>query len=154
MRPAPVLVCLAAAALLMAGCTDVRRTQPERAAGEQLLISTAADKAAEKLDFGYVAGMAVFVRTANFEGYDEGYAISRIRQSLLQQGARLAESQNLLIGIPSLTLPIPTTESVVFPELALLKEDDRTGIAKFAAIATDVETGALIGTSGPVYGLP
>lgn len=171
MRPA-VLACALAAALALAGCTEVRRTAPDRAAGEQLLLSTAADEAADKLDFAFADGHSVYLRTTHFESYDQGYAIGRIREALLRQNARLVDSrdgaemiveirsgalsttrESLLLGLPALEVPVPTTESVALPEVALFKKADRTGIAKFAAVAMRADTGALVAATGPVYGL-
>lgn len=172
MRPAAALACALAAALALAGCTEVRRTAPERAAGEQLLLSTAADEAADKLDFAFAADRAVYLRTTHFESYDKSYAIGRIREALLRQGARLVDSrdgaeliveirsgalsttrESLLLGIPALEVPVPTTESVALPEIALFKKADRTGIAKFAAVAMTADEGRMVAASGPVYGL-
>jgi len=43
-------------ALALSGCSTMRETAPDRSAREQLLISTAADRAAERLNLKIPAG--------------------------------------------------------------------------------------------------
>jgi hypothetical protein len=155
-----------------AGCTQVRRTAPERTANEQLLLSTAADNAAERMDFGLSDGTAVYLDARRFDSYDRGYAVGAIRRAVLTQGGRLVRDRaraevvievrsgalstnrrEFLVGIPSIDVPVPTTEALTLPELALVKEFDRTGVAKFAAVVVDAGSGRLRRTVGPVYGL-
>jgi hypothetical protein len=160
------------AVLILAGCTDVHRTEPDRTANEQLLISKAADEAADQLDFTAVAGQRVYVDSSNFESLDKGYAISRIRTAILAHGGKLANERrgadliaeissgalsinrkSFLVGLPALELPVPTTESVALPEFAIFKQADRTGLAKFAATLYEADTGQLVANPDPAYGL-
>lgn len=172
MRPSALIIMLAVATLSVSGCTEVRRTAPERTANEQLLITTAATKAIDKMDFDYVEGHAVFLRTAHFESYDSGHAIASIREALLREGAHLVPGRKKadivvevraaalsinrkgeLIGIPGFDLPVPAAGTLTTPEIALYSESDRTGIAKLAAVGMDAQTGELISAPGPVWGL-
>ncbi|KAA5606172.1 hypothetical protein F1188_07025 [Roseospira marina] len=155
----------------LAGCASQNVTTPERSASEQLLISTAADRAAESLAETLPVTGPVYVDAINFDGYDERYAIGAIRDALLRNGARLTQTreaadtiveiragalsidrEEALVGMPSLTLPIPLSDTVSTPELAVFKKDLAQGVAKIAATAYDAETGALVASTGPTYG--
>lgn len=160
-----------AAALAVSGCTTARESSPQRTATEQLLISTAADRAAERLALRIPQGARVFVDAGNFEGIDSKYAIGAIRDYLLKTGARLVadrgnadtvveirsgalsvDEKQLLVGIPQMNIPIPLAGSFSFPEIALFKKRDREGIAKFAATGYGATDGNLVDSSGPQYG--
>jgi hypothetical protein len=161
-----------AACVLLAGCTTARSTAPLRTATEQLLISTAADRAAQQLALGIPAGTKVFVDSRYFQGYDDGYALAAIRTQMLKSGlmvvddralaeavvmvssGALSTDQNsLLIGLPQLTVPyLPAGNSVTVPEIALFKQAEEKGVAKFVATGYDAKTGKLIATTDPRYG--
>jgi hypothetical protein len=161
-----------AACLLLAGCTTARSTAPLRTATEQLLISTAADRAAQQLALGIPTGTKVFVDSRYFQGYDDGYALAAIRTQMLKSGlmvvddralaeavvmvssGALSTDQNsLLIGVPQLTVPyLPAGNSVTVPEIALFKQAEEKGVAKFVATGYDAKTGKLLATTDPRYG--
>lgn len=157
--------------LILAACTSIRETLPARAATEQLLISAAADRAAEALAHFMPTDRSIFLDATNFEGNDGKYAIAAVRDSILRRGARLAAARdqaevvveirsgalsvdkvNSLLGIPSIPLPIPLAGNLTTPEVALYKNDTAQGVAKFAATAYDGKTGALVVATGPQYG--
>lgn len=159
-------------AAVLAGCTTARSTTPVRSASEQLLISAAADRAAAQLSLGIPKGTKVFVDTRFFQGYDDGYAIAAIRTQMLKNGLELVDERNqaeavvqvsagalstdqksLLIGIPQLTVPYyPAGNSVTVPEIALFKQAEEKGVAKFVATGYDAKTGKLLSTTDPRYG--
>ncbi len=159
-------------AVLLAGCTTARSTAPLRTAGEQLLISAAADRAAAQLSLGIPKGTRIFVDSQYFQGYDQGYAIASIRTQMLKSGMMLVDDRahaeaivqvssgalstdqkSLLIGIPQLTVPYyPAGNSVTVPEIALFKQAEEKGVAKFVATGYDAKTGQLLATSDPRYG--
>ncbi|MBK1698761.1 DUF6655 family protein [Rhodovibrio salinarum] len=164
-------VVFALLALMIAGCTDIRRTEPERGANEQLLLSTAADEAIKRMEFSLDDGSRVYLDGRYFDSYDRAYAVGALRSALLAQGAHLVSNRgdaevivevrsgalsttrrDFLVGFPAIEIPVPTTTSLETPELALWKELDRTGIAKFAATVYHAD-GGLIREVGPVYGL-
>lgn len=171
-RPfAPALALALAAAFLLAGCTTERRSAPSRTATEQLLISAAADRAAQNLSLEIPAGTPVFVDATYFEGTDSKYAVAAIRDRLLRRGARLVEKRGeadmvvelrsgalsidenaLIVGIPKMDVPIPLAGSLGLPEIAIFKRDRREGVAKFAATGYDAKTGALISSSASDFG--
>ena len=157
---------------MLAGCTTARTSEPVRTATEQLLISAAADRAAAKLSLGIPKGTKIFIDTRYFQGYDDGYAVAAIRAQLLKNGMVLADDRkdaaaviqvaagalstdqkSLLIGIPQLTVPyIPAGNSVTVPEIALFKQAEEEGVAKFVATGYDAKTGRLLATTDPRYG--
>jgi hypothetical protein len=157
--------------LALGACTTATETNPPRTATEQLLISTAADRAAARLAFHVPKGSKVFLDSADFSGYDSKYAIAAITDSLLKQGAHLVDSKAkadtvveiragalstdqrvTLFGIPSFNVPIPLAGGLQFPEIALYKKQLQEGVAKFAATAYDAKDGALLGSADPQFG--
>jgi hypothetical protein len=157
--------------LTIGACATAVQTNPSRTATEELLISTAADRAAERLTLPDVKGAKVFVDATNFEGYDSKYAIGAIKESLLRQGAHLVDSKDkadtvvairagalstdqksTLFGIPSFNVPIPFAGKLPFPEIAFYKTQVQEGVAKFAVTSYDAKDGALVGAADPQYG--
>lgn len=163
---------LFAVLLSLAACSSAKESNPQRTATEQLMISTAADRAAERLTLDIPRGSKIFVDATNFEGTDGKYAIAAIRDKLLRDGGQLMkdrdsadmvveirsgalsmDDEQTLVGIPKFDVPIPLTGSVPFPEIALFKKRQRTGIAKFGATGFGAKDGAYAASSGPQYGL-
>jgi hypothetical protein len=154
------------------GCATARSTAPARTASEQLLISAAADRAAAQLSLGIPKGTRVFVDTRYFQGYDDGYSIAAIRAQMMKSGLMImddraqaeavitvssgalsTDQKSLLIGLPQLTVPyIPAGNSVTVPEIALFKQAEEKGVAKFVATGYDAKTGKLLATTDPRYG--
>jgi hypothetical protein len=157
---------------LLAACTTARSTAPQRTASEQLLISAAADRAAAQLSLDIPKGTKIFVDAHYFQGYDDGYAIAAIRTQLLKSGLMIVDERpqaeavvqvssgalstdqnSLLVGIPQLTVPYyPTGASVTVPEIALFKQAEERGVAKFVATGYDAKTGKLLATTDPRFG--
>src|SRR5258706_11100197 len=79
--------------LLLAGCVAERATSPSRTATEQLLISTAADRAAEKLAEQIPANIRVLLDTTYIDAPDRGYALLAIRDRFLRRGIALADDR-------------------------------------------------------------
>ena len=166
-----LLPCLAVP-LLLGACTTERASVPLRTATEQLLISTAADRAASELSLSIPKSTKVYIDRQYFQGYDDGYALNAIRTQLLRQGldvvddrakadaivtvasgALSTDEKSLLIGIPALQVPaLPVGTSVSVPEIALFKTAQDKGVAKFVASGYDAKTGKLIASTDPQYG--
>lgn len=165
---------LLAAGLLIfvAACTSVRETQPEETANQQLLMSTAVDKAIARLSFTVPADSGVYLDTRYFESYDEGYAIGAIRAYLLEHGSRLVRKRedadivvearagalsinkrSDFVGLPPIPLPVPLANGFSTPEVPLVKHKEQRGVAKIALTAYDEETGELWADTGPVFGM-
>ncbi len=162
---------MAALTLALSGCTIVRETSPSRTATEQLLISTAAERAASALTLNIPPASRVYVDDRYFEGPDSKYAIAALRARLLTLGARLVaerpqaevivelrsgalsiDESKTLVGLPDFELPIPLAGPLGVPEMALYKKDVRQGVAKFAAIAYDAKGGELASVAPSQYG--
>lgn len=153
------------------GCTQTGLTKPARSATEQLLISTAADEALEKLDFTFVNGRKVFVDRAFFESSDKDYVLGAIRSYVSRSGGLLVskieeaqvvieprsgalsiDSSSSIVGIPQSTAPLPLAGAVQIPEMALFKSEKQYSIAKLALLAYDQTSRAHIRSSGPHVG--
>jgi hypothetical protein len=155
--------------LLLCGCTAVRSTSPARSTQEMLLITTAADRAAEALAAQVPANLTAWIDPSGFSAQDQAYGLAAIQDALLRRGVRLVvdrgradavilpragtlstDERNTLIGIPS--LPAPLAPGVVIPSLSLYSENIAKGTAKFAASIYDPRTGKLIVSTSPAYG--
>jgi hypothetical protein len=164
------LVASLLAALALAACSSSRESLPSRTATEQLLLSSAVDRAAQELTLDLPQDAPVFLDTTNFEAIDGKYAIGAVREQLLRRGARLMpdraladvvieirsgalsiDDESSLLGLPAIDIPVPMSD-VSTPELALVKRDERRGTVKLAAVAYDAHDGRFVDATGPVYG--
>src|SRR5829696_6091108 len=137
-----VTILSTAAMLCLTACTQTGLTTPKRSATEQLLISTAADRALAQVDFSIVHGKKVYVDRSYYDSKDEDYVIGTIRDfvstnaGLLvgeveeadlviepRSGALSIDSSSSLIGMPSSAAPIPIAGSVSLPEVAIYKSE-------------------------------
>ena len=165
------ILAIAIATVGLTACTSVTNSNPPRTAGEELLISKAAEQATDNLELDVPPGIKLFLDASYFDGYDSKYAIGTIRDRLMRRGAHLVDKKDdaavvleirsgalsidehsMLIGIPGFNVPIPLAGALPFPEIALYKKDVRAGVAKLAATGYDPKTGALITTSDPQFG--
>ncbi len=90
--------CLCLLALLLAGCVgEVRETTTQRTSTEQLLLSTAAERAIDRCPFDSLglAGLRVAIDDSHFESYDKGYVLSSLRHALSEQGVVLVPAEGL-----------------------------------------------------------
>lgn len=159
------------ALLLLTGCSDFTMTNPPRTVTEQLLLSTAADKAIKTASLDMFRGKRVFVDGAYFDSYDPKYVLGAIRDAFSQSGALMAPNavdsdiiaeprsggysidySSSLIGIPTLGVPIPLAGTISIPELALYKSSKQNSIAKFAILAYDTKSREHFYSSGPMVG--
>lgn len=160
---------LAAATLFVSGCTTVRATSPARSTQEMLLITTAADRAAEALAAQVPPNLTAWIDTSGFSAQDAQYGLATIQDALLRHGVKLVpdrakadavilpragtlstDERNTLVGIPS--LPNPFAPGIAIPALALYSQSNLKGTAKFAATIYDNKTGKLIVSTDPAYG--
>jgi hypothetical protein len=167
MRRALLACCL----ILLGACSLTRESNPPRTATEELLISTAIDRAVSGLKLGIPKGTSVYLDASNFEGTDAKYAISSVAEHVLLSGGRLAadkskadmvlairdgalstDSDGFLLGLPAIGVPIPVSGTLSLPEIALVKRAETRGVAKFAATLYDQKSGALKSVSGASYG--
>jgi hypothetical protein len=166
-----IVSCLAVVVALSA-CSTERQTNTQRSPIEELMLSAAADRAAQKMVLTVSARSKVFLDTSLFETAVDGkYAIGSIRDSLLRQGLTMADSQEsadvvisvrsgalatgnneFLIGSPAFNIPIPLAGPFSIPKIALYDSLTLDGVAKFAATAVDRKTGRLVVSLNPQYG--
>ncbi len=166
-----VIAALAAGLGLWAGCTQTGLTQPKRAATEQLLISTAADRALEQADLSMLKGKKVQVDHTYFDGYDKEYVVGSIRDLVSRAGGLLVgkaeeaeiileprsgalsvDASSSVIGLPASAAPIPLAGAVQLPEVAIYKSEKHYAIAKIALLAYERESRAHLSSSGPLIG--
>ena len=153
--------------LALNGCGEKKMTVPGRAASEQLLISAAADRAIDGSNVFNIRGKKVFFDSSAIATTDKVYVTAQWRAAMSRQGALLQAKEEeaeltiapragalsidktvWLLGIPSITLPIPMAGNIELPELALFKMATHTAVAKFAALATDLKDGSCVFDTG------
>src|SRR5579859_2236149 len=157
-------------ALGLCSCTMNTNSVPSRTATEEMRISTAADRAAEKLAADLTAGGSVYVDATYFDAPDAKYAIGAIRAAIARRGNKLAadrskadrvveiragalsmDQNKFLIGIPEFSFPLPLAGIVTFPEIAVYSFHDNQGVAKFAATEVNQADGSLVTAPPPDY---
>jgi len=157
--------------LVLSACHAIRITEPDRTATEQLLLSTATDKAVRDIDLKDLAGKRVFFDKTYFKSYDEGYAMGSIRELLAKNGALLVndlessdivvearsgalgiDSRDSLFGLPELAIPIPFAGQVQSPELAIYKALHADSTARFALLAYETKSGEFVHSTGSMVG--
>ncbi len=167
-KKATLLILVAAAGLTACGTMwDISR--PERTALEQMLLSTATERAASRLTTDYKGNVVAnlgqrlkqtYIDTSNLKGYEEKYATHAIRRYFLDAGVNLVDDAKQadtiveigagalsldktgsLIGIPSITLPIPLAGELETPEIALYSKETNRALAKFSISLRDAKTG-------------
>lgn len=153
------------------GCGTTRWSDTPRTATEQLLISTAVDRAIDNMNFKPLAGKDVYLDAVFLDGIvDKNYVVSSLRQRMLAQGVVLVPDKDsatyvvearagaigtnhhdVLVGIPALSVPgaamIPGAPTAI-PEIPFAKTTDQKGIAKIAAFAYNQRTGQPVWQSG------
>ncbi|MCF6158467.1 MAG: hypothetical protein E3K32_07815 [wastewater metagenome] len=157
---------------LAGGCMGTPRvTDPARTAVEQLLISTAADRALAQVEFAKLEGKKVFLDSSGLTGADTAYVNGILSVLLGKHGALIAgdrseadmiavinsgsfsiDRSDSFFGIPSIAIPIPLTGTFNTPEIGLFKTIKQTGVAKFVINVYEIPTGKQILAVGPVSG--
>jgi hypothetical protein len=158
-------------AVAMTGCGTTRWTDTKRTATEQMLISDAVDRAVGQIDFSLLSGQAVYLDSQHLdEVTDKHYLISTLRQHMAASGCVLKDKrddanyvvearagavgtdrQDLLFGVPAMTLPTVAPVAGVpnaLPEIALAKRTDQKAVAKLAVFAYERDTGRPVWQSG------
>jgi hypothetical protein len=158
-------------ALVATGCTQTELTRPKRSATEQLLISTAADRALAQADLSMVVGKKVYVEKSFMDATDEDYVLGTVRDLVSMRGGLLVpkfedaelvieprsgalsiDSNSSIIGLPSTPTPIPFAGAVQIPEIALYKSEKQFSIAKIALLAYERDSGKHVASTGSLIG--
>jgi len=166
------IVALILAMLALGACTTVRESSPQRTATEQLLISTAVDRAIAQVNLKIPSGTKVFVDADQLDGSDGKYAAGEMKDRLLRNGANLVDDKGkadavvevragalsidekqTLVGIETFDAPIPFAgQAAKIPQIALYKDRVRQGVAKIAAFGYSTSDGKLIDSTDPRFG--
>ena len=160
-----------------AGCVNKQRmTEPTRSVGEQLLFSTAIDRALLELDLeaiGRLKGFKVYLSTVYLQTLDQEYLVGSLRDLLLssgvlvvddiaqaqiivevRSGANSLDSASVTAGIAEdQALPNPVTGApVALPELAFFKKQNNVSLTKVALVAYHADSREHIFSSGTLLG--
>ena len=160
-----------AALLAQTGCHQLTVSEPKRTATEQLLLSTAADRALQDVNLAPLRGKKVFLEEEYFKSYDQQYILGAIRELISKNGAFLArkigeadiivearsgglgiDSRSTLFGIPAIPFPIPMVGTIATPEVALYKSELHDSTGKFVLLAYDNQTGGYVHSTGSLAG--
>lgn len=135
----------------------MKESDTSRTGLEQLLISSAVDRALDRVDLSPVRGAKVFVEPKYLECVDKNYVLVSLNQRLLNIGSTLVDKaedadvvlqvgsggvgtdrQELFAGVPEIPLPPPSPISV--PKMAFYSRTRANGTAKLIVLAYDVKT--------------
>lgn len=151
---------LALLAVLLApvfGCATTKETDTARTGLEQLLVSSAVDRALDKIDLAPIRGAKVHVEEKYLDCVDKNYVLVALNQRLLANGSTLAakaeeadvllqvssggvgtDRQEKFVGIPEIPLPPPSP--IMLPKLAIFTRTRANGTAKLMVVAYDAKT--------------
>ena len=152
---------LAASCLSSGGCATIKESDTARTGVEQLLISSAVDRALEKIDLRPIANGKIYVEEKYLDCTDKNYVLIALHQRLLQQNCTLVakaedsdvtleigsggvgtDRHDLFMGIPQIPLPPPSPISV--PKMTVYERNKAMGTAKLALVAYDTKTRASV----------
>lgn len=155
------------------GCgTNWEKTQPSRTALEQILLSSAAERATANLSdsahskikqgLDYKALGKSYINSEHFKGYDKAYAIHSIQRYFLENnlhivtdkadaetvidisaGALSIDKTDAFFGLPEMGIPVPFSGKLELPEITLYKNEQYRSLAKFSMTFRDAKTGQL-----------
>ncbi|HEX4143257.1 MAG TPA: DUF6655 family protein [Pirellulales bacterium] len=156
---------LGGAFALLGGCATIKESDTPRTGIEQLLISSAVDRALDKIDFKPVHGTKVYVEPKHLDCVDKEYILVALHHRLLAQNCTLCEKpedadvqmeissggvgtdrQDLFIGIPEIPLAPPSP--IAIPKLSLLNRSKSMGTAKLLVVAFDSKSKQPVMNSG------
>lgn len=143
----------------------MKESHTARTGIEQLLISSATDKALDQVDYRGMARAKVFVETKYLDCTDKNYIVVALHQRLMNQACTLVDKpedaevilevasggvgtdgNETYVGMPSIPLPPPSPISL--PQVSLLKRSRMIGTAKLTVVAYDAKTRAPVINSG------
>lgn len=139
------------------GCATMKHSDTARTGVEQLLISSAADRALDKVDFRPIANAKVFLEPKYLDCVDKNYILLSMRQRLMRYGCTIvdkAEDAQVVVEVASggvgtdrnevyfgtSEIPLPPPSPVAIPKLAILERQRAIGTAKLTVLAYDVES--------------
>jgi hypothetical protein len=162
-----MLACLffLSTALSFTGCATIKQSDTARTGLEQLMISSAVDRALAKFDYRPIAGAKVFIDTQYLDCVDQKYVLLRLHEHLLANQCTLVakaeesdvtfeigsggvgtDRNDLFVGIPEIPLPPPSPISM--PKIAFFERNKAMGTAKLAVVAFDTKSRQPVMNSG------
>jgi len=173
-RPAASRLLVISAALcallhIASGCAFSNRVQTPRSSWEQILATTAIDRALKQLEWPEVQGKSIFVEVGPpGDVLDDLYLQRSIEVGLVNRGANIVRSAEdaryvLACRVGAIGLDISGRFLGVqgaggglipirIPELALYKNTLRRGFTKAEIYLVDLEANTVVHHSGPVEG--
>ena len=168
----PRTAALLSVMLSLCACTTVHTTPPSRSATEERLVSTAIDRAADRLAQQMPANLKIFLDTSSLEGPDARYAAAAVADRFLRKGMRLmpdkaeadtvvvvrsgvlsSDARTTLIGMPQFAIPFfPVGNLLTIPELDFYRKMHSKGVAEFAATGFNPKTGEMVVSTDPQFG--
>ena len=152
-------------AVLATGCVNKQRmTEPSRSVGEQLLLSTAIDRALSELDIEAIRrlqGVKVYLSDKFLKTIDQEYLVGAIRDLFFSNGVLVVddpEQAQMIVEIRSgansldtaavtfgiaedQAMPNPLTGSAVaLPELAFFKKENNVSVFKVSLMAYQADS--------------
>ncbi len=162
---------------LATGCINKQRmTEPVRSVGEQLLLTTAIDRALSELDMeaiGRLEGVKVHISTYYLNTLDQEYLVGSLRDLFFangvlvvddpkeaqiiveaRSGANSLDSAKVTAGIAEdQALPNPVTGAPIsLPEMAFFKKENNISVTKVALVAYKTDTREHVFSSGTLLG--
>jgi len=168
-RRSVFLAAIGALLLIAGGCAFSARVQTPRSSWEQILATTAIDRALKQLEWPEVDGASVFVEVGPpGDTLDDLYLQRSIEVVVSNRGAQIAPDAEsakyvltCLVGAIGLDISgrfmgIEGSQGgfipIKIPELAIYKNTLRRGVAKLEIHLVDRETARIVHQSGPVEG--
>lgn len=149
------------------GCGVTRTSDSKRTATEQLMVSSAIERAVARIDCSPLAGRRVFLDASFMDDVGDGkYLVSTLRHQLLASGCLLADKaetadvivearagaigtdrSDVVVGIPGTTVTVKGNE-VTTPDVSIAKRSEQRGVAKISLHAYERESGRPVWQSG------
>lgn len=168
-RRSPALRVAATLAAMAAtiGCGVTRTSDSKRTATEQLMVSSAIERAVAQIDCRPLAGRRVFLDASFMDDVGDGkYVVSTVRHQLLASGCLLADKRetadvivearagavgtdrsDLVVGMPGTVISIKGNE-ITMPDVSIAKRSEQRGVAKISLHAYERESGQPVWQSG------
>lgn len=160
-------VALTVLLVVASGCGVTRTSDSKRTATEQLMVSSAIERAVARIDCSPLAGRRVFLDASFMDDVGDGkYLVSTLRHQLLASGCLLADKvesaevivearagaigtdrSELVVGIPGTTVAVKGNE-VTTPDVSIAKRSEQRGVAKVSLHAYERESGRPVWQSG------
>ena len=149
----------------LAGCVTTKESDTARTGVEQMLISSAVDRALDKIDFATVRGAKIYVEEKYLDCVDKNYVFIALHERLLVNGCTLMDKaddadvvmqigsgavgtdrQDFFIGLSQIPLAPPSPISI--PQFSLFSREKANGTAKLVIIAYDAKSKRAVMNSG------